>query len=74
MISSRNLIIASAVTIMVTLATLKTGAGFGVDAPLQGYSDGARHWSTVNYYSDNQGGYQTSAAAWTRQAFKQTRL
>jgi hypothetical protein len=74
MINSRNLLIAFAVIIMVTLATLKTFTGFGVNARLQGYTDGARHWSTVNYYSDNQGGYQSSAAAWTRQAFKQTRF
>lgn len=73
MISSRNLLIAFAVITTVTLATLKTGAGFGGKASLQVYSEGARHWSTVNYYSDNQGGYQTSAAAWTRQAFHQSR-
>jgi len=69
MIKSRNLLIALLALIIATLAILGTQIHPGENGQLQKYSATARHWSTVNYYSDNQGGYQTSAAAWTREAF-----
>ena len=69
MIKSGNLLIALAAIVIAAVAMLKTNMDIGEIAPLQNYSDGARHWSTINYYRDNQGGYQASAAAWSREAF-----
>ncbi len=69
MIKSRNLLIALVALIITTLAILGTDIHPSENALLQNYSATARHWSTMNYYSNNQGGYQASAAAWTREAF-----
>lgn len=69
MIKSRNLLITLVALIIATLAILGTDIYPGENGLLQNYSATARHWSTVNYYSDNQGGYQASAATWTREAF-----
>ncbi len=69
MIKSRNLFIALTILFFATLAMLATDTHPRESKLLQGYLNGARHWSTTNYYHNNQGGYQTSAAAWTRQVF-----
>ena len=70
MIKSRNLVIALATLILATLAMLATDIHPGKNGLLQSYSAAARHWSTVNYYSHNLGGFQTSAAGWTRKALQ----
>ncbi len=69
MIKSQNLIFALIVIIIATVTLLKTNIDFNEGGLLQNYPEGARHWSTVNYYSVNQGGYQISAADRISKAF-----
>lgn len=66
MLKSSYLSIALAALIIAVLALFVADIHPGENGLLQNYPAEARHWSTVNYYSDNQRGYQISAAVWVR--------
>lgn len=69
MIKSQNMVIALAVIVLATVTLFKSNIDSKEDSLLRNYSEGARQWSTVNYYSVNQGGYQISAAEQISKAF-----
>lgn len=66
MIKSKKLFIFILILIAAAFAVTKTGNQGRWTEIL---SDQARQSKTSSYYAENRGGYQGSAAAWTREAF-----
>jgi len=54
---------------LLTAWILVIGTGFH-DRLVPGFSAQAKHWATVDYYREHQGGYEASAARRTREVFE----